>query len=184
MKIIAINGEDGVGKDTLAKLLFLRLNKRDSSINVFETLKDSVYSDVNEDWNIQHFGEPVANSYKEFSGMYWYDLDRNDKSLYRYKFSTFAQNMKTLFGDNVWVKKLDLKRNTIIPDLRFKVELSHIIEQPHYTIKLEKKGSTSLVNELKNYDKWNRVVTNDGDVEELTKTSEIIYQDLKENYGI
>lgn len=177
--VICINGEDGSGKDTLAKLLFLRLNERESSLNVFDSLKDSIYRDTNEDWIIQHFGKAVADEYQKYSGVYWYDLDRSQKELHRYKFSVFAENMKTLFGLDVWSKRVDLTRNTIIPDLRFKVELSNIIEYPHYSIKVVKDNTTSLVNELKNYDKWDKIVHNNGSIEDLIKVSKTIYQEVK-----
>ena len=109
--IIAISGKNGSGKDLIGKVMLKVMS--DYYSNNFE---------------IKKFSQKVNDSYKIITGVDFLKINRSEKEIHREKFIKYAENVKKIFGENVWAKALlkdysnNFTDNWIITDLRFQVE--------------------------------------------------------------
>lgn len=173
MSIIAISGRKNSGKDLVGKIiqyLLIDWNKVVENYDIkkpltFEQYQNSAFNGENlSGWEIKKFAGKVNEAYKIITGVDFLSLPREEKELQRADFIKFAEWVKEIFGDDVWIKGLmreykpnyfggidtyDEKGNHIskpikigsdwvITDLRRKNELKAVKEKGGITIRVNR----------------------------------------------
>lgn len=147
--IIAINGNIGVGKDTVADIICKKCNYEHKKFTI-------IPSDI----------------YKQITGVNYSLLSRNDKELHRKDFITFCQKCKDIFGKDVWAKLL-LKEygngdNWVISDLRFPEEYNYVKSLGGVVINVNRnvEQNSNDNNSLIDYP-FDYYISNNGSIDEL-----------------
>jgi len=169
-KIIAISGNEGVGKDTVASIIQYLI---DSHAGFHYPLKSYFYRNDEPsltNWEIKKFAGNVNKCFKIITGINFHKQDRARKDILRKLFINFAEGNKKIFNNKIWVNSLfndyTQDKKWIISDLRFNIELYRLQELNTLFIKIVK-NKEELNNELKNFNKWDLILSNDGTIEDL-----------------
>lgn len=184
MAIIGISGANGVGKDTVGKIIQYLTSGCDDimSYGEYQTSQSKYRTDSN--WQIRKFASKVNHSYKLITGIDFHSLSREDKELERPRFIKFAESCKDVFGGRIWVNagfidyipinKPTLQDpscepifpNWIFTDVRFEEEVSEIKRHNGIIIYVYKNDvyvtTDKLASNFKDY-----VIINNGTIEDL-----------------
>ena len=109
--LIGIMGADGVGKDTVGRILQILSYFRKKDIKYSKELVLDYLQDKNLDLNlslyqIKKFATKAVECYKIITGIDFHDLPREEKELVRQPFVAFAEGQKKIFGDDIWCRAL------------------------------------------------------------------------------
>lgn len=170
--IIALIGENGVGKTTVSKI-FKRLFKKN-----------------NKNLKRKSFAKKVNKTFFQITGTDFHSLSREEKEKVRPLFIKYAEGCKKVFGEDVWVKGVfknyDSKSDIIIDDLRFPIELEAVKQRGGIIIEIIKGNETAYEEayrkthrHLKDNIKPDFLIENNGTIEELAKKVKIIYEEFK-----
>lgn len=150
MAIIAIAGNNGVGKDTVAGIIqyYTAITPFTMSLEEFLT----THSDFqNCSFKHKKFATKVDNCFKEITGFSYTNSPRADKEVYRKTFIEFAESCKKVFGESIWAKSLmwnyyptwvnedklvPIYPNWVISDLRFPIEYKELGDKNCIFIKI------------------------------------------------
>lgn len=103
MSLIAVNGVNGVGKSTTAKIIQCVLAGYDDR-SILEILR--LKHDIDSDWIIKSFADKVNESYTVITGIDFHSLDRAEKEIEHNRFIDFAEGCKKIFNEDIWVNAL------------------------------------------------------------------------------
>lgn len=115
--LICITGKNGSGKSTIADYL------------------ESEYG-----FSSYAFADMLNDVYENITGHHFSSLPRKTKDKERQQVIDLANSIKSIFGDNVFAKKVvnsivfDFYNIVLIPDLRFQIEIDEIkrLEDSHH----------------------------------------------------
>lgn len=159
--IIAINGYKDSGKDTVGKIINYLLidgEKRFESFQEFEKFyKEGI---AKYPFKIKKFATKTTEAFKVITGIDYHDLPREAKEEIRPTYVEFAETLKCVLNEDVWVKALmkhyiaaggkmiggstkyevnkDYYPKWVITDLRFPIELEAIKAVQGVTIRVDK----------------------------------------------
>lgn len=190
MNIIAISGNNNVGKTTVAKIIQYYLSNYLKEIGTIENyLKDNdIYNNDLDNVVIMSFADKVVESYNYYHKIDFHKLNREDKEKERPYFIKFAENVKNKLGKSYWALILIRKiislllttsiETVIIPDLRFEEEYNHL-EQFFSNIKFIKIIKDEKENEALKDKYFDAVIKNDYSIKTLIDTVELILKSFK-----
>ena len=162
--IIALIGENGIGKTTVSKI-FKKLFKKN-----------------NRNLKRKSFAKKTNKTFFQITGTNFHSLSRKEKEKVRPLFIEYAEGCKKIFGEDVWVKLVfenyNKKSNIIIDDLRFQIELEAVKQRNGIVIEIIKDNKTIYKN-LKSNFKPDFVIKNNGSKKELIKKIKAIYKKLQ-----
>ena len=171
-KIIIISGKQYSGKDTLARVLL-------------DTLVDFKRIGI---------GDAIKLEYGKQKGLTFEEIEKN-KHLYRddlIKLGNFGREK----DPNYWLYKiLEIKENVIVPDIRVVHEVEIFKNEGAFLLRVEAtrearslRGKITNENDpteisLDNYNGWNYVIDNSGDMKSLVEKSKPLIKVIKEFYA-
>ena len=145
--IIALGSKKGVGKDLVGEIIqYLTSECSDIKGKHYRTFEEYQQRHHDEDswyyseWEIKKFAERPAMCYQVITGVNFRRLNRQDKEVHRPSFVAMSNNLKQVFGTNVWVdalfKEYDESCRWIITDLRYPQELKAVQDRNAVTIRV------------------------------------------------
>lgn len=161
--IIALTGNNGVGKDTVASIIQTMLNRRlDGSV--------TEVSYKSERWKIKKFADLPNELYTKITNVKFGALEGHMKEAERRQFIDFCQKNKEVFGSYIWVDSLLMdyrnEKKWIISDLRFLEEWSEMLKLDAVKIRIVREGYNDGMQEISHY-KTDFTVYNNGDMIDL-----------------
>lgn len=118
--IIALTGNNGVGKDTVAGIIQTMLNNK---IFLGYIIEQKDYLKNEPLWEIKKFADLPNELYTRITNVKFLSLPSTNKEIERERFINFCQKNKEVFGRYVWVDSLmrdyTKEKKWIISDLRF-----------------------------------------------------------------
>jgi hypothetical protein len=156
-KLWGISGSNGIGKDTVGKLLQARLG---------------------DGYTIEKFANIPVQCYKLITGIDFHDIPREEKEEIRADFIQFCQGMKTR-SDSIWVEALfkSHKQDSkwIITDVRFIPEVKAIKKRGGLLIMISEQPLSVMIKKSLSQKGYNYFLVNDEDIEALSlKVQDII----------
>ncbi len=171
--IIALTGNNSVGKDTVASIIQTMLNNN----LYFQQIID--HKDY-EKWQIRKFADLPNELYTRITNVKFGALKGRMKEQERSQFIDFCQKNKEVFGSYVWVDSLLMdyhnEKKWIISDLRFLEEWSEMLKLDAVKIRIVREGCNDGVQEISHY-KTDFTIENNGDMIDLKdKVRDILNQ--------
>lgn len=180
--IIAFGHQKQQGKDTVCNFIQKHCSEEPGDI-VVKSLAEKLY-------------EICYDLHPEFHSKKHYDMYPEQKEqpfstglTPRQTLISLGQTMKSLFGRDCWVKALLTEeytvRDLLISDLRFKEEADYLKRSMGNQVVFVKVIRTQIHNpdeadiDLCNWDGWNYVLMNSGNLEKLKTDSIGLYEQIK-----
>lgn len=145
--IIAINGRENSGKDTIGKIIQYLTSGSDTFMSYEEYLTSQSKFRYDSKFEIKKFAATAVKCFELITGTNFHKLNREEKEKIRPLFVNFIEGQKDIFGQEVWADnlcnqyKMVFTNNNgnqlpdwIITDLRFPVEYNKIIKWKPITI--------------------------------------------------
>ena len=178
MKVIAVSGHAGSGKDTVGRMLETKLEADGASVQ------------------IMHYADLLKYICKSFFG--WNgEKDEAGRTLIQYVGTDVVRKNNPDYWVNFIADMLDFFGESwdyvVIPDTRFPNEIDHLIERGFDTVHVRVERpcfESSLTDEQKSHESEtaldetipNYYITNDGDINDLyTKVSKLVTEELYGN---
>lgn len=171
-KIIVISGKQYSGKDTLAKLLLQYLDG---------------FTRVG-------IGDAIKIEYGKQKGLSFDEIEKN-KHLYRADLIALGNKGRQIDPD-YWLKSIiELKKDVIVPDIRVELEAELFRSHGAFLIRIEasyenrsKRAVITNANDstetaLDNYNKWNAIIENNSDYENLGNKAQRLSQEIKKFFS-
>lgn len=205
--ILAINGKPNSGKDLVGFAIRFCLfkqfvneqikDKEDidyilAQYSFTKALEDEYHTKVQlsrvfslNNFEIKKFADLPNKMYFKLTNVNYSNSERDIKEKHRPQFRKFAENIKEIFGQDIWTKQLlnnyTERYNWVITDLRFPVEYNEVKKYNGKTIKIigkEIEDNHYVENSLDNVNDWDYLLDNSGDYEHLFSNVEKMLNEL------